>query len=105
MFAKNCTLYHSSDLLPVSGLEPKLLLRVMDGVVEDRVNPFTVPFTIPPPQILVSKISTPVKAELICLNQPPPPPPLPQWSRPFSQPENESKYKCAPAFDQINWKF
>ena len=69
---------HSSDLLPISGLEPKFLLRCVDGVVEDRVNPFTIPFAIPPPQILTNKISTAVKIEIIFLSQPPPPAPLPQ---------------------------
>ena len=69
---------HSSDLLPISGLEPKLLLMCMDGVVEHRVNPFTIPFAIPPPQILTNKISTAVKLEIIFLNQPPPLASLPQ---------------------------
>ena len=53
----------SSDLLPISGLESKLLLSGMDSIVEHPMNPLTVPLTVPAPQVLVNKKLTPVRSE------------------------------------------
>ena len=78
---KRKQMFYSSDLLPISGLESKLLLSGMDSIVKHPMNPFTVPLTIPAPQVLANKILTPVRSK--CTNPPPLPPPLPQWLGPF----------------------